>query len=642
MLFPLHSVAGGSAAESAEKQGARQYVLKARQQQTWLRPEWRVLLHYSPALLTRGERSLVDDSEFFLAPNGKHSRQAELEATLEAFFSSEEDNDQALACRFPARLAWLRRTLDIDETRLPAYQCPALHKWLRKLNADGLSLIFPAALLNSPASMFGHTFLRLDRKAAQKPDLLAWTLNFAAHAGEGRGLGFAYKGLSGAYPGRFTLAPYYQRVKAYSEIENRDIWEYELNYSPQEVRFMLLHLWELLPAYFDYYFIDENCSYHLLALLEVAKPQLNVSQNFYWDATPADTVRALANVPGLIKKVKYRPSLRRHINARVETMSFADQHIAKSLALGELPLTDEKLAVLSPSSQVEVLELAAAYLAYVQASSHQREYAIDDLPVPVSRGSQRQRDRQHHLLTARSAMTAVATPVLVQEPAYRPDQGHGGRRMGWRYGTEASKDYLQFDFRWAYHDLYDPDNGFIKGAQLEFLKPSLRYYPASQNLQLESLDFVDIISAPARTYFIRPFSWRASAALQRYQLEDDERPLLGVFKGGLGLSYAFNKQGLASIFANSQLLTGAELAHGMAFGLGVSAEMTYTMGDKWKAGFYTQLLQYVEGQSETTYQVGGRLRFSVDQESAVLFELTQQRQFSSSFLQAQLSWQGYF
>jgi len=296
-------------------------------------------MHYSSSIFGTKDKSLIDDEKFFLSGQGKYSPQLELEATLEKLFAPSEDNNEAIACRFPARLAWLKKALEIDNSVMPAYQCRHLNNWLRNLNADSLTLIFPVSVLNSPASMFGHTFLRLDRKAEKKPDLLAWTVNFAAHAEEGRGLSFAFNGLTGGYPGRFTLAPYYERVKAYSDIESRDIWEYALSYSPDEVNYILLHLWELLPAYFDYYFIDENCSYQLLGLLEVARPGLNLTRGFNWDATPADTVRAITNAPGLLKAVKYRPSLRENINARTEALDIEEQVIAKSLALGEMQLS---------------------------------------------------------------------------------------------------------------------------------------------------------------------------------------------------------------------------------------------------------------------------------------------------------------
>ncbi len=49
------------------------------------RREWQTLLHYRP----NGEGGMVsdaDDPRFFLAPNGKTDPQAELAATLRAFF----------------------------------------------------------------------------------------------------------------------------------------------------------------------------------------------------------------------------------------------------------------------------------------------------------------------------------------------------------------------------------------------------------------------------------------------------------------------------------------------------------------------------------------------------------------------------
>ncbi len=644
VLLSLPATVRADANVSDKNKSLTSFILKARAEKIWLRPEWRALMHLPPSLLGSRETSLVDDPRFFLSPQGKISAQAELEATLEKFFSSTEDNNKAVACRFPARLAWLRKVLDIDKSTLPDYQCSDLNSWLRKLNADALTLVFPVSVLNSPASMFGHTFLRLDRRAEKKPDLLAWTVNFAAYADQGRGFGFAFNGVFGGYPGRFTLAPYYQRVKAYSDIESRDMWEYELNYSAAEVNFMLLHLWELLPAYFDYYFIDENCSYHLLALLEVARPGLNLMQGFYWDATPGETVRVISSAPGLLKKVTYRPSLRQNIKLRAEALNMPEQKLAKALALGELKLHEPVFADKTENAQAEILQLATNYLSYLQVSSHKARDVFNLAPDTTI--AQERRDvlanRQHRLLTARSNM-AVELPEPPQaEPAFRPDQGHRSRRVGLRYGSEDSEQYLQFDFRWAYHDLYDPDGGFIEGAQLAFLAPALRFYHEENNWQFEGINFVDIISAPARNYFIRPFSWKASASLRRYQFDGDERPLTADFKMGAGLSYQLANDVAVSVFVDTQLLLANEFDGSAALGFGATTEIIYTLTDKCKAGLQAELMQYVEGVSQTSYELGGRLRLSLDKDSAALLELTENRQFSSSFLQAQLSWQYYF
>ena len=60
-------------------------------------------------------------------------------------------------------------------------------------------------------------------------------------------------------------------------LENRDVWEYELNLEPHEIERLLAHTWELGFTRFDYYFFDENCSYHLLSLLDVARPGVELT-----------------------------------------------------------------------------------------------------------------------------------------------------------------------------------------------------------------------------------------------------------------------------------------------------------------------------------------------------------------------------
>ena len=41
-----------------------------------------------------------------------------------------------------------------------------------------------------------------------------------------------------------------------------------------------MHAWELGNASFDYFFFKENCSYHLLALLDYADPTLHLTDEF--------------------------------------------------------------------------------------------------------------------------------------------------------------------------------------------------------------------------------------------------------------------------------------------------------------------------------------------------------------------------
>lgn len=157
--------------------------------------------------------------------------------------------------------------------------------------------------------MFGHSFLRVDQQGqTAETRILAYTINYAAEVPPNAGIEFAYKGIFGGYKGFFTTIPYYMKVQEYRDIENRDIWEYRLNFSPDQMRRLLMHAWELGNAYFDYYFFKENCAYHILSLLEVADPALHLTDQFRFSTIPADTIRLLIRHQGLVGEVVYRPA----------------------------------------------------------------------------------------------------------------------------------------------------------------------------------------------------------------------------------------------------------------------------------------------------------------------------------------------
>src|SRR5262249_25841967 len=154
---------------------------------------------------------------------------------------------------------------------------------------------FPEAYLNNPPSMFGHTLLRIDAgPPGARKDLLAYGVNFSADTGDDGGVNFAWKGILGYYHGRFGIHPYYDIVKQYGDWESRDIWEYELILDPDTVGLLVAHLWELRGVSSDYYFFNENCSSQLLALLEAARPDLQLRARVRPWVIPADTVRAVA------------------------------------------------------------------------------------------------------------------------------------------------------------------------------------------------------------------------------------------------------------------------------------------------------------------------------------------------------------
>jgi hypothetical protein len=171
---------------------------------------WQLLLHMQPDLL--GAKSRVDAPSFFLAPDGSTNPAAELEATLAALLSppNPQKPDEHPQCRFVARYVWLAQQLRIDPNRLQPQPCPELGKWLQVMAPGSASLIFVASYLNAPASMYGHTLLRLERKDSPGIDLLANIVNYAAQPWTFNPVLYSALGLMGGFDGHFAAMPYYR------------------------------------------------------------------------------------------------------------------------------------------------------------------------------------------------------------------------------------------------------------------------------------------------------------------------------------------------------------------------------------------------------------------------------------------------
>ena len=130
------------------------YINKANELNLSNEHYWHLLLHIDNGL------SEIDDTRFFLAQDGKTNPKSELEATIDSLLNETSFDDNATACLFPARKTWLKEQLNIKD--FPQVSCKEYQKVLKRLDPKSATIIFPAAHINSPASMFGHTFLRIN------------------------------------------------------------------------------------------------------------------------------------------------------------------------------------------------------------------------------------------------------------------------------------------------------------------------------------------------------------------------------------------------------------------------------------------------------------------------------------------------
>ncbi len=539
------------------------------------RPEWHDLLHYRRQPLTRQLRSLADDADFFNAALGKTDPAAELAATLAAMFdpAPNRSGQQAARCRFPARWLWLREQLAIDGARLPTVDCTAWRSWRESLHTRSVSLVFPAAYVNSPASMYGHTFLRLDPdEAAADQPLLSYTISYAAEGTEADGMMFALRGLLGLYPGIVTNAPYYMRIRDYTHLENRDIWEYKLALTPAEIDRLLAHAWELGHTLFDYYFFDENCSYQLLSLLDVARPGLNLSSHFTWWTIPVDTVRETVAQAGLVLSHRYRPSNSSELAYRAAQLN--EDQVQQALAWSKgAPLPAELKG--DALDTVRTLELAERAAVWRASRGDYDDDALAKVRTP--------------LLAARARLPA-APALVVPTPAVAPEQGHRTARLDLLAGQRDGQAYWKLAVRPSYHDVTDPEAGYQRGAQIQLGSLALSQQ-AGRGLRLDHFTPVDILSISPQSAVGGGPSWKVRGGVTRaWGLPSGDAPLAWGLNGGPGKAWELGSadrsgrhHALAYAFMDNQLWRDASHAGTpWRLGSGLQAGVLLDLGAAWR------------------------------------------------------------
>jgi hypothetical protein len=528
-------------------------------------PTWLNLLHYKQHPLSGRNRSLADDPHFFTATDGATQPQAELDATLASFFTitPETDLSQPAQCRYIARFVWLQEQLQFDE-RMPRAVCTRFKVWRDAINPGGVTLIYASAYLNSPASMYGHTMFRVDQPDQTSPTL-AYTLSYAANGHASDGLGFVYKGLTGLYPGLFSSSPYYLRVREYSDLENRDVWEYQLNLTQPEIEMMLRHAWELGSVRFDYFFFDENCSYHILSLLDVARPSLQLTDQFVWSTIPIDTVKAALAIPGLVSRVQYRPSQRSLLDAHMQTLNSQQAGLAREISWGNVAVTRLDPQVVAPRQGAEIIDLADLYLSYLGIAKRMDGHTVAQ--------------RLHELRVARSQYPVVPE-VVPATPAVRPDQGHASGRLTTGIGRQQQRSFIEIGYRPALHDLLDPEPGYIRGAQIEFLDVAARAYQHG-GIRLERLTAVNIISLAPRDTLFTPKSWRVRVGREQVDTAAARRSS-NTLAGSAGMAWDVRTDVLAYGFVDLRADYVPGLAEHGSAGIGGSVGVLWDSAPSWR------------------------------------------------------------
>lgn len=596
---------------------------RAQQKMLWQHKTWHDLLHYEPEKSSAsGYLSQVDDARFFTAHDGKQSPQSELLHTLQAFYLPVADDTQHAQCRFIARFNWLRQQLAEELINLPQVECKQYNEWRAFVADDQVTLVFPAYHLNSPSSMFGHTLLRLDDADEKNgSDWLSVAVNFGADVShDDNSLFYAFKGLSGGYPGFFIVEPYFKKIQEYNQKEKRDIWEYPLNLTPQETRRMVEHLWELKEMEFDYYFFDENCSYRLLELLEVARPGIDLTSEYGFSVIPVDTIRGI-KAAGLIDDAHYRPSQVTTLENLLRQIRLEHRHYVNTLSIDASGIDTDAFQAIDAEQQKLILQTAYKYLRYKKTDE-----ARDAQSAATS----------YRLLSALSQTGAadIAEPPPVPS---QPEYGHHSKRLNLKLGRENEQNYIEAGVRMAFHSLQDNLPGFLPGAQINMGSLQIRA-TEDDTVKLQRLDVVDIFSLTPRTELFDPLSWKILTGLER-QLVGDQQRLLTHVSGGVGVAYQPLQRGLAYGLLTLRLERNREFERTIEVAWGVDSGLLYHF-----PGGTMRLELSGEEFANDYYRHRAVLghNFVLGQNHGLHFDLRRQRQPQQAWSEFSISYQYFF
>ena len=509
---------------------------------------WLSLLHYQKR--GDGYLSFVENEEFFLNDGGRANPQGEFLSSVQIF--NQKNNQEK--CAFPARFLYLQRKGWVQGN---LRDCKDYQKFLADVQPKAVTMLFTNAYMSNPSSLFGHTLFRIDTKR-KGTQLLAHGANFGADTGDETGVLYALKGLWGGYYGTFGIKPYYDVINLYNNIENRDIWEYELNLSDEELELFTAHMWEMQRAKIRYYFLSRNCSYVLLLMLDAVRPELQISQKFEGYTVPLATLKAVNEVPGLVKNSNYRPSRQSKLKYRAEQMNSRQYGTFIEI------IHDNKidLSSLNEEEQADVLETAYQYVQY--------KYVDGDLELADYR------KKSLKLLVARSKIVNQRQYFDELKEGENPVEAHRAKQVGAILGYRNGDGFQEIGFKPVYTSLLDDSYGLLKGAEINLLDGKIRHYDSRNKWELSEFNLLSIKSLAGADAMFAPLSYDIKFGYRELfdaKTGDDSGAV--VLETGVGQSYALTKNTLLYAMSVPNVAYGGGLHDNGYLGIGFKGGVYY-------------------------------------------------------------------
>lgn len=470
------------------------FIQKALEKKLYKDEQWKRFYY------TEGGDSLIQSKDFFASQGDSTNLQLEMEAFLREFLSP--IHEKHVYCKFPARSKWLIKELNIPKDHYENFYCNHYETFKAMVLPQSVKIDFAAYYLNTPASAFGHTLLRLS-KSDEGSDHLDYSINFGALPDTDNAVLYAIKGLIGSFNGNFMALPYHYKIQEYSGFESRDLWSYEIDLNPEQIEKLVDLIWELDGVMFPYYYLNKNCSFYLIKLLDAVDTKFHFAKElprFY--VIPIESVKVLFKAPGFVKSVSYRPSARKQFWDYYNRLTSHEKEIySEYINIADKPLPQTNFG---SNTQARLLDAALAQFDY-------------QYPEQILNRKGPMYEKKYKFLVERSQIPVTSKPLDRDIPkGEEPHLGHSPQRL--RYGTgvlthEHRYDpYLQLGYRFSFHELEDPLEGHFF-SKLNMMDLQGRWYRDKNRLRLHKASFVDAFNLNPMNRYEYHGSWQAELSL---------------------------------------------------------------------------------------------------------------------------------
>ncbi len=465
--------------------------------------EWLKLNLYKKKFNRTYESEIVND-DYFISSVGRTNPLAELSTfknLLRGFLKN--GNDKKVLCRFPARMTLFKKYFDWFSEK----GRPVCADYIQQNKPDlitSVSLIHVSGYFDNPSSYYGHTLLRLNY-AEDMPNQtsLDSSISYGAKVTDSESSPlYVINGLFGNYKDRYRRNNHFLHTHNYTNNQIRDVWEYELLLTQQQIQFISEFIWEINNARFKYYFLNDNCAHRVSKILELATG-ISISKSHGFWLLPMQVVRSLNRenkkvVLGLIKEEKYHPSLKRVFFNRYKLLSESERK--KFLTFFNLSLLKQKETVKTLNTKILLL-------------------LIDYLDIQVADGTSRAKDKK--LMAELQIKRSTILNQLLRYPVksiHKFPEGNYGHdslltsqpasvlRMG--YGVRKNSDFASVSYRVANNDFLDsPDP---KREVSKFVMGKIEAEAYENTVRLTNATLIDIVNFntnPLPMGITKEYSW---------------------------------------------------------------------------------------------------------------------------------------